>query len=142
MDAQPRTRRPATRVGRRRCLSASRRPDRAQGRLLDVAPASHYRNADRLRTVSNRVLWTLPRSAKGMEVEFIDQGQECVIRLLDSFDPASSIEMRFLGVMSYSFTGDSLCTLEHIEAYDKVVELPGRGWGDGLASDRVTVNRA
>jgi hypothetical protein len=77
-----------------------------------------------------------------MEVEFIDQGQECVIRLRDPFDPASTIEMRFLGVMSYSFTGDSLCTLEHIEAYDKVVELPGRGWGDGLASDRVTVNRA
>jgi hypothetical protein len=77
-----------------------------------------------------------------MEVEFIDRGGDCVIRLRDPFEPTSTMELQFLGVVSYSFTGDALCTLEHIEAYDKVVELVGRGWGDGLATDRVTTNRA
>lgn len=64
------------------------------------------------------------------------------MRLRDPVDPASTMELRFLGVVSYTFTGDPLCTVEHIEAYDKVVELAGRGWGDGLAPDRVTLNRA
>ena len=77
-----------------------------------------------------------------MAVEFIDQGGDCVIRLRDPFDPASTMEMQFLGVVSYNFIGEPLCTLEHIEAYDKVVELAGQGWGNGLATDRVTINRA
>ena len=77
-----------------------------------------------------------------MEVEFVDHGGDCVIQLRDQFDPMSTIEMRFLGVVSYAFTGEPLCTLEHIEAYDKVVELAGPGWGVGLAPDRATINRA
>jgi hypothetical protein len=76
-----------------------------------------------------------------MEVEFVDQGGDCVITLRDPFDPMSTMELRFLGVVSYSFTGEPLCTLEHIEAYDKVLELAGDGWGEGLAPDRVTTNR-
>jgi hypothetical protein len=92
--------------------------------------------------VSNRVLWTLPRSAKNMEVEFVDHGGDCLISVRDPFDPMSTMEMRFLGVVSYSFTGEPLCTHEHIEAYDKVVELAGARWGEGLATDRVTTNRA
>jgi hypothetical protein len=92
--------------------------------------------------VTNRVLWTLPRTAKNMDVEFVDEGRDCVLRLRDPFDPISTVEIRFLGVVSYAFTGEPLCTLEHIEAYDKVVELLDSRWGNGLAGDRVTVKRA
>ena len=81
--------------------------------------------------MSKHVLWTLPRSAKNLEVEFTERGGDCVIRLRDPFDHSSTMELQFLGVAAYTFTGDPLCTLEHIEAYDKVVELAGAGWGAG-----------
>jgi hypothetical protein len=94
--------------------------------------------------VANRTLWSVPpsRSTKDMTVEFTTRGRDCLLHLRDTYDPLVTFELRFLGVVAYSFLGELLVTLEHIEAFEKVVELTDSGWGSGLAGDRATVKRS
>jgi hypothetical protein len=76
-----------------------------------------------------------------MTVEFAARGRDCLIHLRDTYDPLVTFELRFLGVVSYHFVGEPLVTLEHIAAFEKVVEVADSGWGSGLVADRATLKR-
>ena len=76
-----------------------------------------------------------------MIVELAVEGRDPVLRLHDEFEPRSQFELRFLGAEGYTFTAEALCTLEHIEAYDRVVELASSRWGEEIASHRTAVGR-
>ncbi len=91
--------------------------------------------------MSVRLIWAFPRSARGLVAELAVDGDDCVLRLHDEYEPRSRFELRFLTVQAYAFTSDSLCTLDHIEAIDKVLELESSGWGAGVAAHRAAAGR-
>ena len=86
-----------------------------------------------------RLIWAFPRSARGLVAELEAEGRDCVVRLHDEYEPRARLELRFLGVQAYTFTADGLCTLDHVEAIDKVLELDASGWGAGVAAHRAAV---
>jgi hypothetical protein len=91
--------------------------------------------------VTVRLIWAFPRSARGLVAELAVEESDCVLRLHDEYEPRSRFELRFLSVQGYAFTADALCTLDHVEAIDKVLELESSGWGAEVAAHRAAAGR-
>jgi hypothetical protein len=91
--------------------------------------------------VSVRLIWAFPRSTRGNVAAFGVEDEDAVLRVHDELDPRSRVDLRFLGMQAYTFTADALCTLDHVEAIDKVLELESSGWGAEVASHRIAVGR-
>jgi len=91
--------------------------------------------------VSVRIIWALPRSSRGLAAALTPESGDCILRLHDEYEPRSRLELRFLGVQAYTFTADALCTLDHVEAIDKVLEVESSGWGAELAAHRISTGQ-
>jgi hypothetical protein len=91
--------------------------------------------------VSVRLIWAFPRSTRGNVAAFTVEEHDALLRVHDEFEPRSHVDLRFVNMQAYSFTADSLCTLDHIEAIDKVLELESSGWGAEVASHRIAVGQ-
>ena len=91
--------------------------------------------------MSVRLIWAFPRSTRGHVAAFAVEEHDAVLRVHDELEPRSRLDLRFLGMQAYTFTADALCTLDHIEAIDKVLELESSGWGAEVASHRIAAGR-
>jgi hypothetical protein len=91
--------------------------------------------------VTVRLIWAFPRRGRGLISEYCVDGADGILWLHDEYDPRSRFALRFLGVEAYSFTRDTLCTLDQVEAIDKVLELESSGWGASVAQHRASAGQ-